>query len=176
MDIVLSFSADPAWGTHAVALERRTVPHPDLDLVLAQFRSAAFGAVDGADAVWTFGNVVASPIADRFDPTGLVEIGSYMTDDTDAVFAFDRSVSERYTEFCSSIGEHYVGTFTCEHLGPEWITEIAWFDATNFEQVDAALGAAEPPEDVARILEECRALQRRDDPRYGLLLTPHAAG
>ena len=45
MDIVLSFSADPSWGTHAVALERRTVPHPDLDPVLARSLDTADGLV-----------------------------------------------------------------------------------------------------------------------------------
>ena len=175
MKITVSCSKQDGWGTHAVTLQSRTVEDPVLHTTLVGLRSALIGEAPDADFVLTLDSVVSSPIAERFDTNGLVQVAWFRPHDVEEICAFDRRITARYTEFCSSIGEHYVGTFECAQLGGDVVAEVAWFDQHDFDEVDAVQSAVELPADVDAIITECRSMQRTDAPKYALDLTPHPA-
>jgi len=175
MDITISFSTQEGWGTHAAACERLTVADPNVDDIVGSLRSAAFGAVPDASFTLRLEYAVPSPIADQAVLDGLVDLCWFRAVDLERIVEFDRRITARYTEFCSTIGEHYMGSFVCPALGADVIAELAWHDDPDFATADARSEVAVIPDDVQQIIAECRELQQREEPRYAIRFTPHRA-
>lgn len=176
MDLLVSLSSQPGWGTHDVAVERLTIEDADHERLLGQMVSACIGATEGAEAVLEFRQSVASPLEGTLSFDRLVEVSWYQPVDVATTLEFDRSVNERYTEYCATLGAFYGGTFTCPQLGDAYIAELHTYDFDDPAEAEALGDEDSYPEDFAAIITECRDLQRREEPRYILSLVPRTAG
>jgi hypothetical protein len=115
---------------------------------------------------------VASPLSRSLDLTRAVQLYIYQPHDVDQVLEFDRRITDRYSSFWAQHGEFYGGTFQCDGFGPQWIVEVATFDADDPDSADALVADVTPPDDVADIIAECKTLQDRGKPRYVVWLLP----
>lgn len=172
MDQTISFSTRAGWGTHDLSLERLSAEDPEIEALLNPLVGGLVGPAEDADLVWHLTQAVASPISGTLRWDRLVELCWYQPVDVDRTLEFDRKVTERYTEYCASLGIYYAGTFTSAQLGDRYIVEVHTYDVGD-PTAAAELGDEDAfPEDFARIIADCRDLQRRDEPRYILSLVP----
>ncbi|MFM7063986.1 MAG: hypothetical protein ACKO04_10920 [Actinomycetes bacterium] len=174
MDLTLSFSRAVGWGTHDVVVECLSTEDPALEPFLQSLASARLGAANDADASWELRQAVESPVAGTLDLSRLVELGWYQPVDVPTTLAFDRRVTDRYTEYCASLGVFYAGTFTCEHLGDHQIVEVHAYDVDTPDDAATKFDESAYPDDFATIISDCRELQQRDEPRYILSLVPRS--
>jgi hypothetical protein len=94
----------------------------------------------------------------------------YRPRDRDEMLAFERRIEPRYQNFYAERGILYAGVFDVPTIGAPYLGEILFFAADRTE-AQRLLDTTEPAEDIAKIEDECRALQDRDQPRYRFWLT-----
>jgi hypothetical protein len=104
-------------------------------------------------------------------PARLVLVYLYRAD-RDAILAFDRRITDRYTSYFATIGEQYSGTFDVEGLALPCIGEFSVLDAATPDDWHAYQASVEMPPDVAAIVAECTTLQDRSFERFAVWLSP----
>ena len=175
MNISLALHGDDASGAYLVEVE--AAPSGVAGPGDYPFASADVSALDEepakGDRLLRFVQAVASPLERRaLDRGRLLSVYVYQPRDRDEILAFDRRITERYTEFFAEHGELYAGTFLCEELGSAWVAEWTGWLADDREAASALIDPSTYPADIAAIVEECRSLQNRDRERYVLWLRP----
>jgi hypothetical protein len=101
----------------------------------------------------------------------MIDLYAYRATDLAAVAEFDLRISERYTALCEAFGEYYAGPYACPELGSPWIVEVATYGTNVPDDADALVEAAEIPDELQMIVDECRTLQCRTT-RYVVRLVP----
>lgn len=94
----------------------------------------------------------------------------YCPKDRDEMLAFERRIEPRYQNFYAGRGILYAGVFDVPAISGPYMGEILFFDG-NRAEAQNLMDTTEPAEDIAKIEDECRALQDRDQPRYRFWLT-----
>jgi hypothetical protein len=94
----------------------------------------------------------------------------YRPKDRDEMLAFERRIEPRYHTFYAERDILYAGVFDVPEISGPYLGEILFFNCDR-AQAQHLMDTTEPAQDIAKIEDECRALQDRDQPRYRFWLT-----
>jgi hypothetical protein len=135
------------------------------------FTTASFAPAGGADFELTLGEHISpSPADPALIGTRRVHVLMlYNARDDEEILAFDRRITDEFTEYYAAHGEHYLGVWRTQAPGGLTLAEIYVFDKPLAEAQSTPAGK---PARIAAIEDECRALQDADSPKFYLWLDP----